>query len=147
MVHDNGHFQLLPHDTSARAKFIRIKLSDIPDEVIREYKLREKATKKWKHLHQSQARHVRLPSSRTIGQQTPQKTPQQTRILTKQTATWTLEAWHKTHTIHTGCQWFWRQIRRQRTCTTSQECTQRTLQTYMQLDRQRINRDNIGLGL
>jgi hypothetical protein len=27
------------------AKFIRIKLSDIPDEVIREYKLREKATK------------------------------------------------------------------------------------------------------
>jgi hypothetical protein len=28
-----------------RAEFIRIKLSDIPDEVIREYKLREKATK------------------------------------------------------------------------------------------------------
>jgi hypothetical protein len=28
-----------------RAEFIRIKISDIPDEVIREYKLREKATK------------------------------------------------------------------------------------------------------
>jgi hypothetical protein len=28
-----------------RAKFIRVELSDIPDEVIREYKLREKATK------------------------------------------------------------------------------------------------------
>ncbi len=27
------------------AKFIQIKLSDIPDEVIREYKLRDKATK------------------------------------------------------------------------------------------------------
>ncbi len=41
----------------------------------------------------------------------------------------------------------WRQIRRQRTCTTFQEHTQRTLQTYMQLDRQRIHQDNIGLGL
>ena len=29
-----------------RAKFIQIKLSDIPNEVIREYKLRQKATKK-----------------------------------------------------------------------------------------------------
>ncbi len=28
-----------------RAKFIQIKLSDIPNEVIREYKLREKATR------------------------------------------------------------------------------------------------------
>ncbi len=28
-----------------RVEFIRIKLSDIPDDVIREYKLREKATK------------------------------------------------------------------------------------------------------
>jgi hypothetical protein len=34
-------------------KFIQIKLSNIPDEVIEEYKLREKATKKWQHLHKS----------------------------------------------------------------------------------------------
>ncbi len=60
------------------AKFIQIKLSDIPHEVIREYKLREKATKKWKHLYQSQAGHVRPPSSRTIGQQTPWKIPKKT---------------------------------------------------------------------
>jgi hypothetical protein len=43
MIHDNGHFQLLPHDITS-SEFIQIKLSDIPDEVIREYKLREKTT-------------------------------------------------------------------------------------------------------
>ncbi len=129
------------------AKFVWIKLSDIPDEVIREYKLREKATKKWKHLNQSQVWHLRPTSSRTLGHQPPQKTPQQTRIPAKQIGTGTLETRHKTHTVDTGCWWFWCQILRQRTCTTSQECTRRTLQTYMRLDRQTIHRDNIGLGL
>ncbi len=48
---------------------------------------------------------------------------------------------------HTGCQWLRCEIHWQRTCTTSQECTQRILQPYMRLDRQRVHRDNIGLGL
>jgi hypothetical protein len=46
------------------AEFIQIKLSDIPNEVINKYKLREKATKKWQHLYQSQAWHVQsLPQA------------------------------------------------------------------------------------
>ncbi len=73
--------------------------------------------------------------------------PQQTWIPAKQTGTLTMEARHKTHTVHTGCWQFWHQIRQQRTCTTSQERTRRTLQTYMRLDRQTIHWDNIGLGL
>jgi hypothetical protein len=83
------------------AKFIQIKLSDIPNEVVREYKLREKATKN-KSIY-IRAKRGMYTSSRTIGQQTPQKMPQQTQIRAQQTGTWTLEARHKTHTVHTDC--------------------------------------------
>jgi hypothetical protein len=48
-------------------EFIRLKLNDIPDELIKEYKLREKATKKWQHLHQSQTRNVQPTAIRIIG--------------------------------------------------------------------------------
>jgi hypothetical protein len=43
MTMDISNFNLMT--PLHRAEFIQIKLNDIPDEVIREYKLREKATK------------------------------------------------------------------------------------------------------
>ncbi len=129
------------------AKIIQIKLSNIPNEVINKYKLREKNHQKWQHLHQSQARHVWPPTNRIICEQTPRKTPQQTRIPKKQVATWPLDTPHKTNTVHTGCWQYWHEISQQRTCATSQECTWITLQTYVRLDRQMIHWDNIGLGL
>jgi hypothetical protein len=45
-----------------RAKFIQIKLSGIPNEAQRQ------SHHKQQHLHQSQAQHVRPPTSRIIGQ-------------------------------------------------------------------------------
>ena len=43
-LHDNGHLQFLLCDTFTSPKFIQLKLNDIPDEVIKEYKLKAKAT-------------------------------------------------------------------------------------------------------
>jgi hypothetical protein len=62
-------------------EFIQIKLSDIPNEVVEEYKLK----------HNSQVRHVRPTTSRAISQQTPQQTSKQTRLPTKQIGTWRLK--------------------------------------------------------
>jgi hypothetical protein len=86
-----------------RSEFIWIKLTDIPDKVIKEYKLREIATKNGSIYIRAKTRLVQPPSSRTFGQQTPQKTPQQTQMPIKQIGTWPMEARHKTHTVHTGC--------------------------------------------
>jgi hypothetical protein len=58
-----------------RAEFIQIKLSDIPNEVIREYKLREKATKNGSIYIRAKRGMYGLPQAEPIGQQTPQKTP------------------------------------------------------------------------
>ncbi len=53
-------------------EFIWNKLSYIPDEIVKEYKLKRKP-QKWQHLHKSQAWHVRPTTSKAIGQWTPQK--------------------------------------------------------------------------
>ena len=45
MLHDNGHSNFYLMTPLHHPKFIQMKLSDIPDKVIEEYKLREKATK------------------------------------------------------------------------------------------------------
>ncbi len=71
----------------------------------------------------------------------------QTWIPIKQISTWPLETWHKTDTVHTGCQLLWPEIRWQTSWPTSQKCTWWTLPTYKWLDRQTVYQDNIGLGL
>jgi hypothetical protein len=86
------------------AKFIRIKLSDIPDEVIREYKLREKATKNGTNYIRAKRGMCGLPQAGLLANELFKKMAQQTRIPTKQISTWTLESRHKTHTAYTGCQ-------------------------------------------
>jgi hypothetical protein len=86
-----------------RPEFIHVKLSNIPNKVIEDYKLREKSHQKWQHLHQSQARTVRPTAIRIIGKQTPQKMIEQTRLPTKQIGTWSLETRHTANTIHIGC--------------------------------------------
>ena len=77
----------------------------------------------------------------------PVNSPKNTQIPTKQISTWHLETRQKTDTVYPGCPWLRREIHQQRTWTTSQERTRRTLQTYMWLDGQMVYRDNIGLGL
>jgi hypothetical protein len=52
------------------AKIIQIKISEIPDEVIREYKLSEEATKNGSTSEPNTA--CTPPPSRTLGQRTPQ---------------------------------------------------------------------------
>jgi hypothetical protein len=47
--------------------------------------------------------HVWPPTSRIIGQQIPQKMPQQTWIPTKKISTWPLKTRHKINAVYTGC--------------------------------------------
>jgi len=56
-----------------RPKFIRMKLSDIPDKVIRRIQATRESHQKWQHLHQnqSQARGVRPTTIRIISKRTP----------------------------------------------------------------------------
>ncbi len=72
---------------------------------------------------------------------------EQTRLPTKQIGTRYLETRHMANTIHIGRGRLWGEIRWRGTCPSSQKHTQGTLQTHMQLDRNRIHRDHIGLGL
>jgi hypothetical protein len=84
-----------------RAKFIQIKLSDIPNEVIREYKLRQKATKNKSIYIRAKRSMYGLPQAGLLANILLEK---HLKISTKQIGTWTLEAQRKTHTVHTGCQ-------------------------------------------
>jgi hypothetical protein len=84
---------------------------------------------------------------RIIFKLTAREETQQTRLSPNQISTRTLETRHKTNTIHVGCQQFWSQVCRWRTCATSQDHPWRTLQAHMQLDRHTIHRDHIGLGI
>jgi hypothetical protein len=101
MTMDISNFYLMT--SLHRAKFIQIKLSYIPNEVIRECKLREEATKNYTIYIRAKRGMYGLPQAGLLANELL-KTPQQTWIPTKQIGTRTLEAWHKTHTVHTGCQ-------------------------------------------
>ena len=74
-------------------EFVKIKLSDIPKEIIVEYKLRDKVTPNGfvLRLHHGHQRHVRPTTSGVNRQRTPRKTLQQTRVPAKQTGTRTME--------------------------------------------------------
>ena len=113
MIMDISNFYLMT--PLHRPKFIHMKLSDIPDEVTEEYKLREKKHQKWQHLHQRQVGDVRPTTTRIIGKRTPRKTFEQTRLPTKQIGTRPLEARHTVTTIHIGRGQLWSEIRWQET--------------------------------
>ena len=72
---------------------------------------------------------------------------EQTRLPTKQIGTRSLETRHMANTIHIGRGQLWGEIHWRGTRPASQKHTRGTLQTHMQLDRNRIHRDHIGLGL
>jgi hypothetical protein len=114
MTMDTSNFYLMT--PLHHPKFIHVKLSDIPDEVIEEYTLREKATKNGSvyikakrglyslpQSHQSQARTVQPTAIRIIGKQTPQKMIEQTLLPTKQIGTRSLKTRHTANTIHISC--------------------------------------------
>jgi hypothetical protein len=84
-------------------EFIQIKLSDIPKEVMREYKLRKKATKNSSIYIRAKRSMCGFPQAGLLANGLLKKMPQQKQIPTKQVGIWTLEARHKTHTVHTGC--------------------------------------------
>ncbi len=72
---------------------------------------------------------------------------EQTRLPTKQIGTRSLETRHTANTIHIGCGQLWGEIRWGGTRPASQKHTRGILKTHMQLDRNTIHRDHIGLGL
>ncbi len=73
MLHDNGHLQLLTHDTFALSWIHLNKIKWHPQWSSRRIQAQIESHQKWQHLHQSQVWHVQPTISRVIGHQTPQK--------------------------------------------------------------------------
>ena len=79
-------------------------------EIIDKYKLRDKVTPNGFVYIIATKGMYGLPQAGLITnrQQTPRKTPQQTRVPAKQTDTRTMETLHKADTVHIGCRQLWR---------------------------------------
>ncbi len=107
----------------------------------------ERKPQKWQHLHQSQARYVRPPSSRIIGQQTPWKTSQKNTDTNK--ASWYLAFGNATQDRYSS-HWLsmtsvWNMLAKNMHIISRMHLKNTT--NLVQLDRQMVHRDNIGLGL
>jgi hypothetical protein len=74
------------------AKFIQIKLSDIPDEVIREYKLRKKATKNKSIYIRAKCGMYGLSQAGLLANELLKKRLNKHGYQQRQIGTWTLEA-------------------------------------------------------
>ncbi len=79
-----------------------MKLSNIPDEVMEEYKLREKATKNGSIYIKAKQGMYGLPQSGLLANELLEKMFEQTRLPTKQIGTRTMETRHTANTIHIG---------------------------------------------
>ncbi len=145
MIMDISNFYLMT--PLHRAKFIWIKLSNIPNEVIREYKLRDKSTKNGSIYIRAKCGMYSLPQAGLLANKLLEKRLNKHKYWQSKLVPglWKQDTRPIQFTLVVDN--FWHQIHWQRTCATSQECTQKTLQTHMQLDRQTIHQDNIGLGL
>jgi hypothetical protein len=129
------------------AKFFQIKLGDIPDEVIREYKLREKATKNGSIHIKAKCGMYGLPQAGLLANELLEK------CLNKygyQQTKWVPGFWkHDTSPIQFtlvvddfGIKYVGKEHAQH-----LKNALEEHLQTYMQLDKQPIHQDNIGLGL
>jgi hypothetical protein len=132
------------------AKFIRIKLSDIPNEVIREYKFREKATKNGSIYIRAKRGMYGLPQAGLLANKLLRKRLNkhgywQSKLVP---GLWK----HNTRPIQFtlldvddfGIKYIGKE-HAQHLKNALEE--RRTLQTYMQFNRQMVHQDNIGLGL
>ena len=86
-----------------RPEYTRMKINDLPKEIVKEYKLRAMVNKPGMVYIKVTKKKVQLTSSGTSSKQAPRTRAQQTRLLPKQTGTRPLEAHHKTHFFHTCC--------------------------------------------
>ncbi len=82
MTMDIANFYLMT--PLKRPEYVKIKLRDIPEEIIIEYKLRDLATPDG-NIHQSNQRNVQTALRRPPFQRTTGKASEQTRISAKQT--------------------------------------------------------------
>ena len=83
-------------------EYIQIKISDIPEEIINEYHLREKATKTGHVYIEARKGMYGLPQAGLIANKLLKKTTQQTWVQAKQNSTGTMEAQHPTNSVHIG---------------------------------------------
>ncbi len=116
-----------------RPEFIQMKLSDIPDKVIKEYKLREKATPDGSiYIEPSKA--CAACCNQVYWQMNSLKNNWTNTIQTEQIGTRPLETRHTANTIHIGCWQLWSKILWWGTRQSSQTGSGQTLQTHLWLD-------------
>ena len=93
-----------------RAKYICINIKDIPDEIIREYNLKNKSTSDVAvYIEENQGMYG-LPQSGNPRQPDAQKNPQQARLLSKQVVIRFMETKLANSAIYAGRERFWSQI-------------------------------------
>ena len=129
-----------------RPEYTRIHVRDIPDKIIKKYKLKKKR-RKGCGIYPRQPRHVWLTAVRTTIQQAPWKATEQTRLPRKQTITRPLETVMDTNTIKTSGRQFWRKISGRETCTPPQTNTRRKLKSHDRVVRHKVHRNHTRLGL
>jgi hypothetical protein len=122
-LHGNGHLKLLPNDTTTWSRIHRMKLSNIPDKVIEEYKLQEKATKSGSIYIRAKQGMYGLPQSGLLANELLEKRLNKHGYLTKQIGTRPLEARHTANTIHIGRGQLWGEICWRGTCPASKKDT------------------------
>jgi hypothetical protein len=91
-------------------EYIHVKINNLPEEIINEYKLRAMVNKSGMvciEVTKDMYANHKQDFSRTSSS----NKAQQKQLLPKQTGTRPMGAHHKTHFFHTRCQQFWRKIR------------------------------------
>ena len=86
----------------ARPEYIRVKLSDIPDEIITEYNLKAKATKDGSVYIVVNRGMYGLPQSGLLANKHLEKTPEQAGLSPEQTCPWVMEARLAPSAVHSG---------------------------------------------
>ncbi len=129
-----------------RPECIRVKINDLPKEIINEYKLHKKVNKAGM-VYRGHKRHVRITTGRAPRKRTPRTTPQQVRILPEQTGARAVETHHETDIVHTCRRRLRHQIRWKRTRRPPHERPPRTLSSQGRVDGKQRHRNTHGLGL
>jgi hypothetical protein len=118
-------------------EYAKIKLSDIPEEVIKEYKLHEKATpdgwiyiKVIRGMYGLHPRHVWLTSSRISWTRLARNSTEPRRILPKPDCSQILETQNQTNSIRIGGGRFWHQVHPRKGSRPSHQVTRKVLRGH-----------------
>lgn len=131
----------------ARPEFMRLKINDLPESIIEQYKLRDKVTKDGYMYVQINKGMYGLPQAGIIAQELLEKKTQCSRVSAKHNYTWFLEAWLPTNLICIICLQLRSEICWRRECQSPFTNIEQNLQNFIRMGRHKIYHINFRMGL